>query len=155
MKKRIGACVALTTLWSNHALSQSETPKSDTEISKQIEIPITRRITLPLRYEADFLDGPYKAIKERSQSIRQWYRSCADEEWILATQTKLQAVVQPPKKLGNSWAGGLSDGYTTFFCRRDMARVFTEVPGRCSTIPGRRTRRSASTNGAPARRSHS
>ena len=38
-----------------------------------------------------------------------------DEEWILATRTKLPAIVQPPKQLGNSWAAGLSNGYTTFF----------------------------------------
>ena len=64
MKERIGAVVALTTLWSNQALSRSEAPESDTQISKQIENPVTRRITLPLRYEADFLDGPYKATKD-------------------------------------------------------------------------------------------
>jgi hypothetical protein len=64
MKERIGAVVALTTLWSNQALSQSEAPESDTEISKQIENPVTRRITLPLHYQADFLDGPYKATKD-------------------------------------------------------------------------------------------
>ena len=64
MKEQIGAVVALTTLWSNQALSRSEAPESDTQISKQIENPVTRRITLPLRYEADFLDGPYQATKD-------------------------------------------------------------------------------------------
>ena len=76
MKEQIGAVVALTTLWSNQALSRSEAPESDTQISKQIENPVTRRITLPLRYEADFLDGPYKSPRTSSQSIRRWYRSC-------------------------------------------------------------------------------
>jgi hypothetical protein len=37
------------------------TSVSDTELSKEIENPLTRRITLLLRYEADFLDGAYKA----------------------------------------------------------------------------------------------
>ena len=64
MKEQIGAVVALTTLWSNQALSQSEATETDTEISKQVENPVTHRITLPLRYEADFLDGPYKATKD-------------------------------------------------------------------------------------------
>jgi hypothetical protein len=34
--------------------------ETDTELSKEIENPVTRRITLPLRYEADFLDGAYR-----------------------------------------------------------------------------------------------
>jgi hypothetical protein len=40
-------------------LAQSAIPVSDTDtqLSKEIENPVTRRITLPLRYEADFLDG--------------------------------------------------------------------------------------------------
>ena len=37
---------------------------SDTELSKEIENPVTRRITLPLRYEAEFLDGAYKTTKD-------------------------------------------------------------------------------------------
>jgi hypothetical protein len=37
---------------------------TDTELSKEIENPVTRRITLPLRYEADFLDGAYTATKD-------------------------------------------------------------------------------------------
>jgi hypothetical protein len=51
-------------LWSGQSLGQSETPVSDTELSKETENPVTRRITLPLRYEADFLNGPYKAPKD-------------------------------------------------------------------------------------------
>jgi hypothetical protein len=45
-------------------MAQSAMPLSDTELSKDTENPVTRQITLPLRYEADFLDGPYKATKE-------------------------------------------------------------------------------------------
>jgi hypothetical protein len=33
------------------------------ELSKESENPVSRMITLPLRYEADFLDGPYHATK--------------------------------------------------------------------------------------------
>jgi hypothetical protein len=43
---------------------QSATPIDATELSKEVENPATRRITLPLRYEADFDDGAYKAIKD-------------------------------------------------------------------------------------------
>jgi hypothetical protein len=48
------------------ALAQTATPVSDTdiELSKEIENPVTRRVTLPLRYEAEFLDGAYKATKD-------------------------------------------------------------------------------------------
>ena len=44
------------------SLGQSSTPLSDTELSKESENPVTRVITLPLRYEAEFNDGPYKTV---------------------------------------------------------------------------------------------
>jgi len=115
MKKLMAPVLAIASLWSGHALSQSQTPESDTEISKQIENPVTHRITLPLRYEAEFLDGPYKATKDTFSINQAVVPFVLNEEWILATRTKLPAIVQPPKKLGNSWADGLSNGYTTFF----------------------------------------
>jgi hypothetical protein len=52
------------------ALAQTATPVSDTDIELSKEIqgnrknPVTRRVTLPLRYEAEFLDGAYKATKD-------------------------------------------------------------------------------------------
>jgi hypothetical protein len=46
---------------SGQSLAQTAREVSDTELSKEIENPVTRRIALPLRCEADFLDGPYKA----------------------------------------------------------------------------------------------
>ena len=64
MKKQIAAISAAATLWGGQALCQSAAPVSDTDLSKQIENPVTRQITLPLRYEADFLDGAYKATKD-------------------------------------------------------------------------------------------
>ena len=76
---------------------------------------MTRRITLPLRYQADLLDGPYKATKDTFSINQAVLPFVLDEEWILVTRTKLPAIVQPPKQLGNSWAAGLSNGYTTFF----------------------------------------
>ncbi len=38
-----------------------------------------------------------------------------NEDWALITRTKLPGEAQPPKRLGDHWAGGLSNGYTTFF----------------------------------------
>jgi hypothetical protein len=57
MNKRIAAFFAVATLWSGRSLAQSaaSVSETDTELSKEIENPVTRRITLPLRYEADFL----------------------------------------------------------------------------------------------------
>jgi hypothetical protein len=43
---------------SGQSLAQSV---SATELSKEAENPVSRQIKLPLRYEADFLDGPYKS----------------------------------------------------------------------------------------------
>ena len=138
MKEQIGAVVALTTLWSNQALSRSEAPESDTQISKQIENPVTRRITLPLHYQADFLDGPYKSTKDIFSINQAVVPFVLDEEWILATRTKLPAIVQPPKQLGNSWAPGCPTDTPHSFCRRDMVGVSIGVQGRFSIIRPRR-----------------
>ena len=64
MNKRAGIVLTTAALWGGQSMAQSAMPLSDTELSKDTENPVTRRITLPLRYEADFLDGPYKATKE-------------------------------------------------------------------------------------------
>jgi hypothetical protein len=45
-----------------------------------------------------------------------------NEDWALITRTKLPAIVQAPKSLGDHWAG-LSNGYTTFFLSPEHARV--------------------------------
>jgi len=117
MTRRTAAVVALATLWSSQSLAESEAPANDidTVVSKEIENPVTRRITLPLRYEADFLDGPYKATKDTFEIDQAVLPFRLNEEWALITRTKLPVVAQPPKNLGDHWAAGLSNGYTTFF----------------------------------------
>jgi hypothetical protein len=40
---------------------------SDNDLAKESENPITLRVTLPLRYEADFGVGPYNAVKSSFQ----------------------------------------------------------------------------------------
>lgn len=85
------------------------------EMSKQAENPVTRIITLPFRYKAEFLDGPYKSTKstfELDQAVLPFQLSDA---WALVTRTKLPGYSQPPKKYGANWNGGLGNGYTTFF----------------------------------------
>jgi hypothetical protein len=114
MKLWFIAGLALVVL-SGQSLAQSEAPASDTELSKQVENPVTRRITLPLRYEADFLDGPYKATKSTFSINQAVVPFRLDEEWALITRTKLPAAAQPPKIVGEHWSSGLNNGYTTFF----------------------------------------
>ena len=57
MKKRVVAALTIAALWTSQSLAQSSAPISDTELSKEAENPVTRYITLPLRYEADIWDG--------------------------------------------------------------------------------------------------
>ena len=97
------------------SLGQSSTALSDTELSKESENPVTRVITLPLRYEAEFNDGPYKAVKDTYEIDQAVLPFRLNEDWALITRTKFPAMSQPPKKLGESWASGLANGYTTFF----------------------------------------
>ena len=121
MNKPIAFALALAALSSGQSLAQTATPMSntdtetDTQLSKEMENPVTRRITLPLRYEADFLDGAYKATKDTFEIDQAVLPFHLNDDWALITRTKLPVVVQPPKNLGQSWASGLSNGYTTFF----------------------------------------
>ena len=117
MNNRIASILALAMLWSGQSLAQSEAPANDTdtEVSKEIENPVTRRITLPLRYDADFLDGAYKDTKDTFQIDQAVVPFQLNEDWALITRTKLPVEVLPPKNLGDHWAFGLSNGYTTFF----------------------------------------
>ena len=105
-------------------MAQSAALVSDTKLSKEIENPVTRRVTLPLRYQTDFLDGPYKATKDTLEIDQAVVPFRLNQDWALITRTKLPAIVQPPKKLGESWASGLSNGYTTFFLSPEHGEGF-------------------------------
>jgi hypothetical protein len=115
MKKRVVAVLPIAALWGSQSLAQSGTPISDTDLSKETENPVTRQITLPLRYEADFLDGAYKATMETFEIDQAVVPFRLNDDWALITRTKLPAEAQPPKNLGDHWVEGLSNGYTTFF----------------------------------------
>jgi hypothetical protein len=123
MKRRI-VVLAIAAVWSDQCVAQSATPISATDLSKDAENPVTRRITLPLRYEADFLDGPYKATKDTFEIDQAVVPFRLNDGWALITRTKLPAIVQPPKKLGEHWASGLSNGYTTFFLSPEQGEGF-------------------------------
>jgi hypothetical protein len=105
----------VTLLWSSQCVAQSAPPISDTELSKETENPVTRQITLPLRYEADFLDGVDKDTKDMFSINQAIVPFRLNEDWALITRTKLPAEALPPKKSDQSWADGLENGYTTFF----------------------------------------
>jgi hypothetical protein len=124
MKPRMALILAVAALWSGRALSQSAPPATATDISKEAENPVTRVITLPLRYEADLLDGPTHSTKETFEIDQAVVPFRLNDDWSLITRTKLPYEAQPPKKLGESWADGLSNGYTTFFLSPEHGHDF-------------------------------
>ena len=106
---------AIAVLWGGRSLAQSGRPLSDAEVSKETDNPVTLRITLPLRYQAEFQDGPTGSTKETFEVDQAALPLRLSDEWALIIRTKLPWVDQPPKKLGESWTTGLANGYTTFF----------------------------------------
>jgi hypothetical protein len=109
------AAALLAVLWSGHSLAQSDDSDTDTEISKDVENPVTHRITVPFRYEADFNDGAYKATKDIFSLNQAVLPFSLTEDWLLVTRTKMPVEALPPKNLGDHWSSGFSNGYTTFF----------------------------------------
>ena len=120
----LAASVAVGTLWS--ACSPAQEPASDrnTEVSKETENPVTRQITIPLRYEAEFQDGADKATKSTFEISQAVVPFRLNQDWALITRTKLPVVVQPPKKQGEHWATGIGNGYTTFFLSPEQGSGF-------------------------------
>ena len=106
------------------ALAQVPTPVTNTDFSKETENPVTRQITLPLRYQADFLDGADRFTKSTFELDQAVVPFRLNGDWSLITRTKLPAEALPPKKAGDSWAEGLSNGYTTFFLSPEHGRGF-------------------------------
>ena len=86
-----------------------------TALSKQSENPLSRIITVPLRYQADFLDGPYRATKSTFELDQALLPIRLNRDWTLVTRTKMPVLSQPPKQRGESWVAGFGNGYTTFF----------------------------------------
>ena len=139
------ALLTVAALWGGQALAQPAAPVShtDTELSKEIENPVTRRITLPLRYEADFLDGAYKATKHTFEIDQAVVPFRLNEDWALITRTKLPVESVPPKKLGESWPSVSVTAIRRSFSRRSTARDSTGASGRSYPIRRQGIRRSA------------
>jgi hypothetical protein len=123
MKIRI-VVAATAALWSGQCMAQSATAISVTDLSKDTENPVARQITLPLRYEADFDDGAYNATKDTFEIDQAVVPFRLNEDWALITRTKLPLESLPPKKLGEHWTFGLSNGYTTFFLSPEHGQGF-------------------------------
>jgi hypothetical protein len=124
MKNHAVAVFAVATLLSGQALAQSAMPISNTDLSKESENPVSRITTIPLRYEAEFNDGAYDATKDTFELDQALLSFRLTDDWTLITRTKLPAEVLPPKELGEHWASGLSNGYTTFFLSPEYGRGF-------------------------------
>jgi hypothetical protein len=107
--------VAVGFLWFGAALAQPGPMMNDNELSKEAQNPVTRTVTLPLRYEAGFDNGPYLATKDTFSIDQAVIPFPLGDDWALITRSKFPAISQPPKKLGEHWDFGLSNGYTTFF----------------------------------------
>ena len=117
MKKRVIVAMfpPIAVLWCSQSFAQSGTPVNDTDcLSKEIENPVTRKITVPLRYEADCLDGADKLTKSTIELDQAVVPFRLNEDWTLITRTKLAVEASPPKNAGDHWVDGLSNGYTTF-----------------------------------------
>jgi hypothetical protein len=104
--------LAIAALYSGKAVGQPAAPAiqihpSNNDLSKESENPVSLMITLPLRYEADFHDGPYNATKDTFDLDQAVLPFRLNDDWALITRTKFPAYSQPPKKLGDSWATGL------------------------------------------------
>ena len=104
---------AQTPVAGNSSVSHAQTSNDD--LSKEAENPVTLTITLPLRYEADFEDGPYHATKSTFELDQAVVPLRLNDDWALITRTKLPGSADPPKKAGDHWQSGLGNGYMTFF----------------------------------------
>lgn len=124
MKKRSIAVLLVALLWASQALAQSAAPLSNTDASKEAENPVSRQITLPLRYQADFLDGADRLTKSTFEVDQAIVPFRLNDDWSLITRTKLPAEALPPKKAGDFWTDGLGNGYTTFFLSPEHGRDF-------------------------------
>jgi len=124
MRNRAAISFVTAALWVGQALGQTPAPITNTDLSKDAENPVARQITLPLRYEGDFQDGAYDATKDTFEIDQAVVPFRLNEDWALITRTKLPLESLPPKKLGEHWAFGLSNGYTTFFLSPEHGQGF-------------------------------
>jgi hypothetical protein len=122
--RTLNVIILIATLWSSGSFAQTSATMGADDLSKESENPVTRLITLPLRYEAEFLDGATKSIKDTFEIDQAVVPFRLNNDWSLITRTKLPAEVQPPNDTRGHWVDGLSNGYTTFFLSPEHGRGY-------------------------------
>jgi hypothetical protein len=122
--KSAAAILFFAMLWAGEALAQATPPLSNDEVSKETDNPVSRQITLPLLFQADFLDGAEYLTKSTFEVDQAIVPFRLNDDWSLITRTKLPAEALPPVKAGGSWNDGLGNGYTTFFLSPEHGRDF-------------------------------
>jgi len=120
----MAALAAAAILWGGQSFAQTAAPISDTELSKEADNPVTRQITLPLRYEAELNDGFYKETKSTFEIDNAILPFRLNEDWALITRTKFPLISQPPKKKNEGWTTGLGNAETTFFLSPEHGHGF-------------------------------
>ena len=98
MRNRAAISFVTAALWIGQALAQAPVPINNTDLSKDVENPVSRQITLPLRYEADFQDGAYDATKDTFEIDQAVVPFRLNEDWALITRTKLPLEVIAAKE---------------------------------------------------------
>jgi hypothetical protein len=122
MKKCFTSGLIAAAFWSGQAVAQTRMPITNDDFSKETENPVTRQITLPMHYQADFVDGADKLTKDTLELDQAVLPFRLNDDWSLITRTKLPAEALPPKNADNHWVDGLDNGYTTFFLSPEHGR---------------------------------
>jgi hypothetical protein len=122
MKKCFTFGLIAAAFWSGQAVAQPPMPITNDDFSKETENSVARQIALPLRYQADFIDGADKLTKDTLELDQAVLPFRLNDDWSLITRTKLPAEALPPKNAGNHWVDGLDNGYTTFFLSPEHGR---------------------------------
>jgi hypothetical protein len=99
----------------NRALAQSAIEETDTDYERESENPVTRFITLPLRYKSSFEDGYYDATTNSLELSNAVLPIPLGDDWFVIARTKGAFVSQAPKRGGDHWEDGLNDAQTTLF----------------------------------------
>ena len=90
MKKCVIVAVVLSiaAIWCRQSFAQSGAPVNDTDyLSKETENPVNRKITVPLRYEADFPDGADKLTKSTIELDQAVVPFRLNDDWALTPRS--------------------------------------------------------------------
>jgi hypothetical protein len=99
----------------NGAVAQTAAEETNTDYERELENPVTRFYTLPLRYKSSFEDGFYNATTNSLEVSNAVLPVPLGDDWFVIARTKGSFISQAPKRSGNSWHNGLNDAQTTLF----------------------------------------